>query len=274
MAESKIFRKVALDRLSSPEQLDELMEVTTSKAWAALLTMAVLLLLLLVWSFTGSLPTKIHATGILLKEGGVADVSATAGGQITQIIVREVVARLAQPAKAEEVAASEARLAELRLEFERLSALGSEGNELRTEKQAQQRANLWAEIRTAQGRKKYLEGRLASQQSLFDKGLITSQALQSTRSEVQGAQSTIDALSGRLMGLKIDELGATKRGESGPTTRSPPLQSLESGEAGQARHGTAGRSVGGSARGAWGCARSCSFGCRVPFHPAGNDERA
>ena len=85
MADNEIFRKVALDRLSSPEQLDELMEVTTSKAWMALATMAVLILLLLVWSFTGSLPTKIHATGILLKQGGVADISATAGGQVTDV---------------------------------------------------------------------------------------------------------------------------------------------------------------------------------------------
>jgi len=222
MADSEIFRKVALDRLSSPEQLDELMEVTTSKAWIALATMAVLTLLLLAWSFTGSLPTKIHATGILLKEGGVADISATAGGQVTEITVREgdrvsvgdVVARLAQPAKAEEVAASAARLAELRAEHERLSALGSEGQELRGVEQAQQRNSLWAEIRTARDRKKYLEGRLASQQDLFDKGLITSQALQSTRSEVQGARSQIGSLSSRLTGLRVDELGAKKRGES------------------------------------------------------------
>jgi HlyD family secretion protein len=222
MSDSEIFRKVALDRLSSPEQLDELMEVTTSKAWMALATMGLLSLLLLVWSFTGSLPTKIHATGILLKEGGVADISATTGGQVTEITVREgdrvevgdVVAQLAQPAKAEEVAASEARLAELRLEYDRLSALGSQGQELRGEEQAQQRNSLWAEFRTALDRKKYLEKRLASQQDLYDKGLITSQALESTRSEVQGAQSQIGSINSRLTGLRVDELGAKKRGES------------------------------------------------------------
>ena len=222
MADSEIFRKVALDRLSSPEQLDELMEVTTSKAWMALATMGLLTLLLLIWSFTGSLPTKIHATGILLKEGGVADISATAGGQVTEITVREgdrvavgdVVAQLAQPGKAEEVAASEARLAELRLEYDRLSALASEGQELLAEEQEQQRNSLWAEFRTARDRKEYLEERLASQQALFDKGLITSQALQSTRSEVEGARTQMGSINSRLTGLRVDELGAKKRGES------------------------------------------------------------
>ncbi|MEY4095680.1 MAG: hypothetical protein RLZZ53_2879, partial [Acidobacteriota bacterium] len=36
----KIFRKVALDRLASPEQLDLLMEVTSPRSWIALVAVA------------------------------------------------------------------------------------------------------------------------------------------------------------------------------------------------------------------------------------------
>ena len=35
-ADIRIFRKVALDRLSSPDQIDKLLNVTSSRAWLAL----------------------------------------------------------------------------------------------------------------------------------------------------------------------------------------------------------------------------------------------
>ena len=38
-----IFRKVALERLSSPEQLDQLMQVTSPKGWLALAGLGALL---------------------------------------------------------------------------------------------------------------------------------------------------------------------------------------------------------------------------------------
>ena len=38
-----MFRKVALDRLSSPEELDQLLRVTTSRSWLALLGLGGLL---------------------------------------------------------------------------------------------------------------------------------------------------------------------------------------------------------------------------------------
>ena len=59
---SKIFRKVALDRLSSPEQLDTLMRVITPKAWLALCPLLMLILGGTVWGWFGSLPDKILAT--------------------------------------------------------------------------------------------------------------------------------------------------------------------------------------------------------------------
>ena len=56
-----IFRKVALDRLASPEQLDQLMPVTDARAWVALGSAAVVLLALALWSITGSLPRNVAA---------------------------------------------------------------------------------------------------------------------------------------------------------------------------------------------------------------------
>jgi multidrug resistance efflux pump len=89
MLEKKpVFRQVALERLSSPEQLDQLMQVTTPKGWLALLAVGGLLLAALVWSIFGSLPTQVPGQGILLGGGGVNTVFASSEGQIKRIHVK------------------------------------------------------------------------------------------------------------------------------------------------------------------------------------------
>ena len=47
-----LFRKVALERLSSPEQIDSLMRVITPKAWLTLLPVYGLIALALAWGWS------------------------------------------------------------------------------------------------------------------------------------------------------------------------------------------------------------------------------
>lgn len=88
MENKTIFRQVALERLSSPEQLDQLMQVTTPKGWLALLALAGLLLAALGWGIFGSMPTLAPGEGILLGAGGVGTIFSSGEGQIRQITVR------------------------------------------------------------------------------------------------------------------------------------------------------------------------------------------
>jgi len=66
-----IFRKAALERLSSPEQLDQLMQVTTPKGWLALIALAGLLVTAVILGFVGSIPVTVTGQCILLNRGGV-----------------------------------------------------------------------------------------------------------------------------------------------------------------------------------------------------------
>ena len=66
-----IFRQAALERLSSPEQLDQLMQVTTPKGWLALIALAGLLVTAVVLGFVGSIPVTVTGQCILLNSGGV-----------------------------------------------------------------------------------------------------------------------------------------------------------------------------------------------------------
>jgi multidrug efflux pump subunit AcrA (membrane-fusion protein) len=80
-----IFRQAALDRLSSPEQMDQLMGITTPRGWVALAAAGMLVLTTLVWSLFGHVSAKVTGTGILIRQGGIANVVAVRSGLITDI---------------------------------------------------------------------------------------------------------------------------------------------------------------------------------------------
>jgi hypothetical protein len=64
-----IFRKSALDRLATPEELDELMAVTSPRIWLALLALAVLLLAGIIWSALTFVTTTVDAHGVVAPPG-------------------------------------------------------------------------------------------------------------------------------------------------------------------------------------------------------------
>lgn len=55
-----VFRKDALDRLSTPEQLTDYLRVTRQRAWVLLAAIAVLMAGLIVWLFAGKLDVTVE----------------------------------------------------------------------------------------------------------------------------------------------------------------------------------------------------------------------
>ena len=100
-----LFRKVALDKLSSPEQLDQLITVTTPRAWFALIAIGCIVFTAVLWSIFGSIPTKVYGSGIITKSHGIYNIIHTSPGRITDVRVSvgdqvrsgDVVARIEQP---------------------------------------------------------------------------------------------------------------------------------------------------------------------------------
>ena len=89
MSENKIFRKVALDRLSSPEELDQRLTVVSPIGWTALVAVGLLILAGLVWGIFGRIPDKAVGSGIIISGGGITGVAHHAAGQVTDVSVRD-----------------------------------------------------------------------------------------------------------------------------------------------------------------------------------------
>lgn len=83
-----IFRKVALERLSSPEQLDQLLRVTDRRGWLALSGAAMLLVMAVLWGVLGSVSSKISGDGLLMRRGGLRTVVSRASGEVMDLHVR------------------------------------------------------------------------------------------------------------------------------------------------------------------------------------------
>lgn len=63
--DEQIFRKKSLDRISSPEQLDDYLKVSTPNLWLVLCAVIVLLLGILTWASVDYLETSISAVGTI-----------------------------------------------------------------------------------------------------------------------------------------------------------------------------------------------------------------
>lgn len=219
----EMFRKVALERLSSPEQLDLLMQVTSTRSWIALSGLALLLTTAVVWGFLGSVPTKVMASGVLIRPGGVFDVYAPGSGQVAQLFVKEgdtvvvdqVVARIAQPGLQREIESARARLAELRSQHKELSSYTSRDLSLRTDTRVMQEAKLKDTIAFAEQRLGSLREQIVNEEALLEKGLITRQTVLQTRQALFGSQDLLESARNELRQLPIAQLSTQTQGEQG-----------------------------------------------------------
>jgi HlyD family secretion protein len=89
MDPKRLFRKAALEKLSSPERLDVMMQVTAPAAWLALAALGAVLLIVLVWGIFGSISIKVRGKGMLMAEQGLQKVTSAGSGQIEEVLVRE-----------------------------------------------------------------------------------------------------------------------------------------------------------------------------------------
>lgn len=60
---NQVFRKVTLERLSSPEQLDNLVRVTSPRGWLMLIGAGLILAAALYWGIFGTMITKAEGQG-------------------------------------------------------------------------------------------------------------------------------------------------------------------------------------------------------------------
>jgi HlyD family secretion protein len=190
--EKSIFRQVSLDRLSSPEQLDQLMRVTSPKGWVALIAVFLLLAGAIVWACVGSIPTTAAGQGVIVRRGGVLNVVTRGGGLVLNLNVKvgdkiqanQIVATIGQPVLTEKINAMRQALAEAQRQREHALQIRTNSSKLQIDALDRQRANAELQIKELEDQEKLTTEQVAADDQLVEKGLITKQQAIGTKQKL------------------------------------------------------------------------------------------
>jgi len=216
MMAQEVFRKSALARLASPEQLDQLMEVTDSKGWWTLSALAALVVAAVLWSWVGRIPTTVQGTGILLREGGVFDVQTTAGGQVMELGVTEgqavtagqVIGRVAQPELVRQIREAQQVISDLEQRKRQTSGYSAAELASRLSTLEQRRISLESDTSSTRSQIAWLTTRLAQQQEALRIGLVTGEQVEQVRGQLDASRSRFANDLTSLRQVQVDILGA------------------------------------------------------------------
>lgn len=210
-----LFRETALQNLSSPEQLEQLIKITRPRAWLVLATLGFVLAVTLLWSVFGSLPSTLTGQGIVVRQGGTYNIVTQGSGVIVdlqdfktgqRIHKGQVLGHVTQPLLALQ---RDAALDELRRLEKEQASISSEIGLERPARQhsARQQADIQrAAIRSREQLLASLKEKLVHQAALLADGLITNQRYEENRQAIFSAENDISTARNALQALNIQAL--------------------------------------------------------------------
>ena len=119
--QDKLFRQKSLERLASPEKLDQLMQVVNPKSWLPLLTLSSIVAAAGVWSVYGKIPVTVEGQGVLIHPSKVVPLQAKSAGQLLELKIKsgdrikkgDVIATVAQIDLRKQLELAQAKLVQL-----------------------------------------------------------------------------------------------------------------------------------------------------------------
>jgi len=123
----KIFRQAALDHISKPQELNQLIRIINLNYWIALGVIGVIFVAILIWAIMGTIPIIVNGEGILVKTGGILAIRAPASGLIIDITPKvgdivqkgDIIAVVNQPELVQEIQLLKQELQEKKSRYHR-----------------------------------------------------------------------------------------------------------------------------------------------------------
>lgn len=84
---AELYRKSALEKISSPEQLDKALTVTSPLSWLALIAVTLIIIVTVIWSIVGTIPVTVTSNGIVASPVSTNAVYTTESGTVTSVLV-------------------------------------------------------------------------------------------------------------------------------------------------------------------------------------------
>ena len=222
-----LFTKASLEKLSTPEQLDILMEVTKPMGWISLMTTGFLLAMGVVWGIFGSIPIRVDGKGILIIGGSLIDIEAGSGGRISEILVKpgdilkpgDPIAMVGQSKLVEDIDNSKAALQDLKDKAVRDSRNEADSQSLTLAALSKEEKSLQDQIKASATQLQNLQRQLATSKSSYAQGLSTQASVLAAEAQVNQGINAGKALQNRLQAIPAERARTTQTSEAAASTR-------------------------------------------------------
>ncbi|MEA5551023.1 NHLP bacteriocin system secretion protein [Anabaena cylindrica UHCC 0172] len=238
-----IFRKKSLERLSSPEQLDRVVQVVKPQDWLPLGMLGLLVSLGLLWSVLGRLPMTVTGQGVLINPRRILQFQSPISGQLKSLNIRdgqcvkkdEVLASVDPSEERQQLQQRQGKLTQLRqqnletrlVRIQRTSlekdAIASQRASLQQQLQnsqsltpilqkqglvaiQQQRTSLQQQLRDSQQLAPIFATRLQNRQQLIQVGAISQDTLLQAEQEYRQSLQSITNIQSQLQQLQLQEV--------------------------------------------------------------------
>ncbi len=237
-----IFRQQALNRLSSPERLDKLMQVVSPTDWLPLSALACFGILGVLWSIFANIPITVTGKGVLINPRRVVQLQSPISGQLQTLNIRngqcvkkdDILGIIDPSDKKQQLQQQRDKLAQLKPQLAKTTALRQQRTELETAaitaertsfKQrlqdtqkltprikdeglnsiSQQRRNLQQRLKDAQELTPILQQRVAKQRKLKTQGAISSERVLQAEQEYRQTRQNLSEIQAQLQQLRVQE---------------------------------------------------------------------
>ncbi len=212
----KLFRQKSLDKISSPERLDELMQVTSPRLWIGLVTVGMLLGFALVWGIFGRIPMKVHGQGILLRSAGLFTMTSEGSGRVSTILVEpgdnieagQTIARLVSPDRERVIGETEQKVQRMSENHDKLVRFVNKDRMLRLESLDRQAERLNNSVASLERKAGFVKKQIEINEELLERGLLTSQELQQNQLDLAQVELQTEEAQVQLQGLELSRTEA------------------------------------------------------------------
>ncbi|MEA5627193.1 NHLP bacteriocin system secretion protein [Nostoc sp. UHCC 0251] len=243
-----LFRKEALERISSPERLDQIMQVVSFQKWIPLAAFGTLIISVVFWSVVGRIPVTVNGQGMLVFPSKVVALQSLGAGRLLTLKVRvgdvvkkgQVIATIDQAELQKKLQQSRAKLEQLQYQDSNASALQQQRIGLDQVVLQQHRFNLENSLQSARTvsvllREKGLESihsdrhnlqqrlqtirdllptlrrRYEIRQQLFQEGVISGDTVLASRQELIDGEAKVNDAQSQLKQLDVKEADAQRQ---------------------------------------------------------------
>ena len=211
----QIFRAVALERASSPEQLDYLVVITRPFDWLVGLVILLALAAAITWGVVGRIPTRVPGEGILISGSGkVVDAVSAAAGRLASVEVSvgdhvsqgQLIARIAQTDTEQRHRNAVEVYREREREYADLNARIEAELSAKIKNFAKLETAFEQIIRATNQRVEYLTTEVKNLEGLLAKGITTRRNVEDRRRELTDAQQRKEDAQNEILKIKSQKL--------------------------------------------------------------------